>query len=75
MPAGIEFQGNMVSGGIQVEDLRSQVDVSTVAGDIFVSSSEMVWANSRITSYNVCYTKLLRASPGRREATSEAVTS
>ena len=46
VPAGIEFQGNMVSGGIQVEDLRSQVDVSTVAGDIFVSSSEMVWANS-----------------------------
>jgi len=46
VPAGVEFQGGMVSGGIEVRDLRSQVDVSTVSGDIFVSSSEMVWANS-----------------------------
>lgn len=46
VPAGVEFQGNMVSGGIEVEDLRSQVEVSTVSGDIFVSTSEMVWANS-----------------------------
>ncbi len=46
VPAGVEFQGGMVSGGIEVEDLRSEVEVSTVSGDIFVSSSEMVWANS-----------------------------
>ena len=46
VPAGVEFQGNMVSGEINVRDLRSEVDVSTVSGDIFVSSSKMVWANS-----------------------------
>lgn len=46
VPAGVEFQGGMVSGNIEVEDLRSEVEVSTVSGDIFVSSSEMVWANS-----------------------------
>ncbi|MGW8265624.1 MAG: DUF4097 family beta strand repeat-containing protein [Longimicrobiales bacterium] len=46
VPAGVEFQGNMVSGGIEVEDLRSRVEVGTVSGDISVSSSEMVWANS-----------------------------
>jgi len=46
VPAGVEFQGNMVSGGIEVEDLRSRVEVGTVSGDISASSSEMVWANS-----------------------------
>jgi hypothetical protein len=46
VPAGVEFRGNMVSGGIEVEDLRSEVEVGTVSGDIFVSSSEIVWANS-----------------------------
>lgn len=46
VPAGVEFQGGMISGEIEVEDLRSEVEVSTVSGDIFVSSSEVVWANS-----------------------------
>lgn len=46
VPAGVEFNGGMVSGGIEVEGLRSEVDVSTVTGDIFVSSTAMVWANS-----------------------------
>ena len=46
VPAGVEFQGNMVSGEIEARDLRSEVDVATVSGNIFVSSTEMVWANS-----------------------------
>lgn len=46
VPIGVELQGSMVSGEIEVRDLRSEVDVSTVSGNIFVSSSEMVWANS-----------------------------
>lgn len=46
VPAGVEFQGSVVSGGIEVEELRSLVEVSTVSGDIFVSTSEIVWANS-----------------------------
>jgi hypothetical protein len=46
VPAGVEFNGGMVSGEIEVRDLRSEVDVSTVAGDIFVSTSGMAWANS-----------------------------
>lgn len=46
VPTGVELQGSMVSGEIEVQDLRSEVDVSTVSGNIFVSSSEMVWANS-----------------------------
>jgi len=36
----------MVSGDIEVEDLRSEVEVNTVNGDIFVSTSEMAWANT-----------------------------
>jgi hypothetical protein len=46
VPAGVEFDGGMVSGEIRVEDVRSPVEVSTVSGNIFVSTSEMVWANS-----------------------------
>lgn len=46
VPAGVEFQGHMVSGGIEVEDLRSEVEVNTVNGNIFVSTSEMAWANT-----------------------------
>jgi hypothetical protein len=46
VPAGVEFDGSMVSGGIEVEGLRSEVDVSTVNGDIFASSTAMVRASS-----------------------------
>lgn len=46
IPAGVQFDGGMVTGGIRVENVRSPVEVSTVSGNIFVSTSEMVWANS-----------------------------
>jgi len=46
VPAGVEFQGNMVTGAIEVEDLRSEVVVGTVTGDIFVSTSGVARANS-----------------------------
>ncbi len=46
VPAGVDFNGGMISGEIEVRDLRSEVDVSTVSGDIFVSTSGMAWANS-----------------------------
>ncbi len=46
VPAGVEFQGGMVSGRIEVEDLQSHVEVSTVNGDIYVSTSETAWANT-----------------------------
>ena len=36
------------------------VDVATNAGTIPPSTSYITWTISRITSYNVCYTKLLR---------------
>ena len=46
IPAGVEFHGGMVSGDIDARDLRSQVEASTVSGDIFVSTSEMARANT-----------------------------
>lgn len=46
VPAGVEFQGHMVSGDIEVNDLRSEVEVNTVNGDIFISTSEMAQANT-----------------------------
>ena len=36
VPAGVEFQGHMVSGDIEVEDLRSEVEVNTDTGAIRV---------------------------------------
>lgn len=41
VPAGVDFHGLMVSGDVVAEDLRSDVDVSTVNGDIQVSTSGM----------------------------------
>ena len=46
VPAGVEFDGGMINGEIEARDLRSQVDVHTVNGDIFVSTSEAAWANT-----------------------------
>ena len=40
VPAGVEFEGTMVSGDIVAEDLRSVVEATTVNGDIFVSTTE-----------------------------------
>jgi hypothetical protein len=46
IPAGVEFDGGMVNGEIEATDLRSEVEVHTVNGDIFVSTSESAWANT-----------------------------
>lgn len=39
VPAGVDFSGAMVSGDVVADDLRSDVDVSTVNGDIHVSTT------------------------------------
>lgn len=46
VPAGVTFEGGMVSGDIDVRDLRSPVEANTVNGDIFVSTTETAWANT-----------------------------
>jgi hypothetical protein len=46
LPAGIEFEGVLVSGDVRGEDLRSDVSLTTVDGDIFVSTSEHAWAKT-----------------------------
>jgi hypothetical protein len=46
VPAGVEFDGGMVNGEIEARDLRSEVEASTVNGDVFVSTSETAWANT-----------------------------
>ena len=46
VPAGVEFQGNVVSGDIRAEGLRSQVRANTVDGDIYVSTTEKAWGNT-----------------------------
>jgi hypothetical protein len=46
IPAGVEFDGGMINGEIEARDLRSEVEVHTVNGDIFVSTSEAAWANT-----------------------------
>lgn len=46
VPAGVEFHGNVVSGDIRAEGLRSQVRANTVDGDIFVSTTEKAWGNT-----------------------------
>ena len=46
LPAGIEFKGVVVSGDVRGEGLRSDVSLTTVDGDIFVSTSERAWAKT-----------------------------
>ena len=46
LPAGIEFKGLVVSGDVRGEGLRSDVSLTTVDGDVFVSTSERAWANT-----------------------------
>ena len=46
VPAGVEFHGNVVSGDIHAEGLRSQVRANTVDGDIYVSTTEKAWGNT-----------------------------
>jgi hypothetical protein len=46
VPAGVEFVGNVVSGDIRAEGLRSEVRANTVDGDIYVSTTEKAWGNT-----------------------------
>ena len=46
LPAGIKFEGVVVSGDISAEGLRSEVSLTTVEGDLFVSTSERAWAKT-----------------------------
>jgi len=46
LPAGVEFEGNVVSGDIQAEGLRSNVSVNTVEGEISVVTTGRAWANT-----------------------------
>lgn len=39
VPAGVDFFGRTVSGDVEAEGLRSDVDASTVSGSIFVSTT------------------------------------
>jgi hypothetical protein len=46
LPAGVDFEGVVVSGDIEAEGLRSDVDVNTVEGQISVITTGRAWANS-----------------------------
>lgn len=46
IPAGVEMEGSMISGGIQAEGLTSDVSASTVSGPISLSTAGMAKANS-----------------------------
>jgi hypothetical protein len=46
LPAGVDFEGNVVSGNIEAEGLRSDVRVNTVEGEISVVTTGRAWANT-----------------------------
>ena len=46
LPAGVDFEGAVVSGDIDAEGLRSDVSVNTVDGTISVVTTGRAWANS-----------------------------
>ena len=46
LPAGVEFIGASVTGDVDVEDVRSDVSVSSVSGDIYVSTSELGYGST-----------------------------
>jgi len=46
VPAGVDFDGAMVSGDIDADGLRSDVSVNTVEGRINVVTTGRAWANS-----------------------------
>jgi DUF4097 and DUF4098 domain-containing protein YvlB len=46
LPAGVEFEGIVVSGDIEAEGLRSDISVKTVDGNIAVETTERAWANT-----------------------------
>ena len=46
VPAGVRFEGTLVAGDVTARGLRSDVEVTTVEGDIFASTSGRAWANT-----------------------------
>ncbi|HEU0014703.1 MAG TPA: DUF4097 family beta strand repeat-containing protein [Longimicrobium sp.] len=46
VPAGVRFVGRTVSGDVEAEGLRSEVDVATVAGDVRIATTEAARAAS-----------------------------
>ena len=46
LPAGVDFEGTMVSGDIDAEGLRSDVTATTVNGGISVVTTGRAWANT-----------------------------
>ncbi|MDH5589373.1 MAG: DUF4097 domain-containing protein [Gemmatimonadota bacterium] len=46
LPAGVDFEGTMVSGDIHIEDVRSEVEATTVSGDVYITTSEVARATT-----------------------------
>ena len=46
VPAGVRFAGSTVNGGIEAEGLRSDVDASTVNGDVRVATTGLAQAST-----------------------------
>jgi Toastrack DUF4097 len=46
VPAGVEFIGRTVSGDVEAEGLRSDVDGATVSGNVVISTTGVVRANT-----------------------------
>jgi hypothetical protein len=46
VPAGVEFVGTTVAGDVEAREMESEVTATTVAGDVYVSTSEMAWATT-----------------------------
>ena len=46
VPAGVDFEGTVVSGEVRARDLRSDVRARSVSGDIFVSTTGVGWGKT-----------------------------
>lgn len=46
VPAGVDFHGAVVSGDVTARNLRSEVEASSVDGDIFVSTTGKAWGST-----------------------------
>jgi hypothetical protein len=46
LPAGVDFEATIVSGDIEATGLRSNVEASTVDGEVHIQTSGQAWAHS-----------------------------
>lgn len=53
VPAGVDFEGSMVSGDVRVEGLRSDVTATSVSGDVEVSTTGVARASTVSGSIDV----------------------